>query len=244
MSLATAEVQSPADPLTGTLEAIFARHSRHRVRSVLAVGDPCARLAAELAATGLEVVAVHRDPAPPAAPAVRDLVRSHRLVLCQAELANLNLDRHFDAIALLGNAIGVPSTLAELHVVLRVVRRHLRDGGVVVAEHWYAPALLSGGSLERIDVEPIPGGQAIRTARGELDLAAGRCRLREDVWRIAGGRVERREEARERRYFSRLELELLFERASLRLAGLCRSDDADLPPSESLWTALAIGIAG
>jgi SAM-dependent methyltransferase len=58
------------------------------------------------------------------------------VLLVQADMKSLDLQRRFDAITCLFSAIGYMRTTAELDQAMAAFRRHLSPGGIVVVDGW------------------------------------------------------------------------------------------------------------
>ncbi|NOZ29640.1 MAG: class I SAM-dependent methyltransferase [Chloroflexi bacterium] len=57
----------------------------------------------------------------------------------QADMADFDLGRQFDAIVCLFSAIGYVKTLDRLRQALACMRRHVYPGGLVIVEPWFTP---------------------------------------------------------------------------------------------------------
>ena len=73
--------------------------------------------------------------------------------LHQGDMAEFELGRRFDAVVCLGSSIGYAKTLPRLRQTLRTLARHVRPGGVVVVEPWFAPEAWEAGRLTTVVVE-------------------------------------------------------------------------------------------
>lgn len=107
-------------------EAAFVQ--RLGARSILDAGCGTGRVAIELARRGHDVVGVDLDPTMLAAAAKK----APDLVWCQADLAEVDLGRTFDAVVMAGNVMIFLTPGDEAAVVANLVR-HLRPGGLLVA---------------------------------------------------------------------------------------------------------------
>ena len=69
------------------------------------------------------------------------------LPLHQGDMVDFNLGRRFDAIVCLFSAIAYALTVPRLHQTLQTMSRHLRPGGVVIAEPFLKPEDVRPGYL-------------------------------------------------------------------------------------------------
>ena len=84
----------------------------------------------------------------------------------------------------------------------------------------------------------------MRSVRTQLDSFAHRADVDYRVWRLQGKEVVAElHETHALRFFFPQELALLFESAGMLLLDLRAFGDADAPPSESMWSVLAVGRA-
>jgi ubiquinone/menaquinone biosynthesis C-methylase UbiE len=59
--------------------------------------------------------------------------------LHHADMLDFELGRKFDAVTCLFSAIGYVVTLPRLHQAIQTMQRHLRPGGLLIVEPWFAP---------------------------------------------------------------------------------------------------------
>jgi Methyltransferase domain len=158
---------------------------REAPRPVLYLGIGAGRLAAPLAAAGIELVGVDAHPGMLEAVARR----IPGIELHHALIARLDLGRHYDLV------IG-PSSVLGTRANLRAAARHARAGGHVGFElmnpHWFLSGKTPGvrilerrGDLVRMEVD-YPGGY-VQVARARLRWPEGV----EDFLRSAGLRLLR-----------------------------------------------------
>ncbi|HEX6371539.1 MAG TPA: class I SAM-dependent methyltransferase [Longimicrobium sp.] len=89
----------------------------------------------------------------------------------QADMADFDLGRRYDALVCLFSAIGYVKTVERLGETMRTFARHLLPGGVAVVEPWLAPDVFIPGHV-RIDTPETPQLKVARMVhsgvRGEL----------------------------------------------------------------------------
>jgi ubiquinone/menaquinone biosynthesis C-methylase UbiE len=71
----------------------------------------------------------------------------------RADMRDFDLGRPFDVVTCLFSAIGYMKTKAELGKAIRNMRRHLREGGVLLVEPWFTPEQWNVGrvSINQVD---------------------------------------------------------------------------------------------
>jgi SAM-dependent methyltransferase len=126
--------------------------------SILELGAGAGRVTHPLLRLGHEVVAVDESP--------EMLERIHGAETVRARIETLDLGRRFDAVVLASHFINAPDREVR-RTLLRVCRRHVRDGGCVVLERhepeWFDTAAPSERDLGGVTVRlrdisrPRPG---------------------------------------------------------------------------------------
>jgi SAM-dependent methyltransferase len=222
------------------VEELFARY-RSGVRSVLDLGCGTGGHALPLARRGYAVVGVDRSPEM----LTRARAKTGAAVeLVEGDVRTVELDRRFDAALLLFAVLGYQTTDEDVLATLGTARRHLRDGGLLLFDVWYGPAVLHEGPSRRVARFPAKGGQIVREATPELDADGHTCTVRYRVERLSAGRVvEEREEAHRVRFFFPDELRLLLERTGFELLQLGAFPDVDRQPDASTWNVLGVAQA-
>ena len=130
------------------VRSIIEQYRRSDGRSLMDVacgtGKHLAYLRAWYQAEGLDVdenlLAIARERLP-------DLLFHH------ASMVDFSLDRCFDAITCLFSAIGYARSEAHMRQAVRCMADHLRPGGVLVIEPWFAPDVWQVGRLHSLMVD-------------------------------------------------------------------------------------------
>lgn len=86
-------------------------------------------------------------------------IRFHR-----GDMADFRLARRFDAVICLFSAIGYVRTRARLRRAVRTMAGHLRPGGVLLVEPWFAPGQWHAGRVTALQVDQ-PGLKIVRMSR-------------------------------------------------------------------------------
>lgn len=108
--------------------------------SILELGAGAGRVTHPLLRLGHEVVAVDESP--------EMLERIHGAETIRGRIETLDLGRRFDAVLLASHFINAPDREVR-RTLLRVCRRHVRDGGCVVVQRHEPERFATAGSSER-----------------------------------------------------------------------------------------------
>ena len=84
-----------------------------------------------------------------------------------ADMAAFDLGRTYDAVVCLFSAIGYVETPERLRTAAASMARHVRPGGLVVIEPWFAPGAFQGGSLHLTTVDR-PDLKVARVSRSQV----------------------------------------------------------------------------
>jgi ubiquinone/menaquinone biosynthesis C-methylase UbiE len=93
----------------------------------------------------------------------------------QGDMRTFELDRQFDVVTCLFSAIGYMKTKADLGKAIRNMKRHLREGGVLLVEPWFSPEQWNPGrvsfnQVDKPDLKIVRMNHAGR--RGRISLLA------------------------------------------------------------------------
>jgi SAM-dependent methyltransferase len=222
------------------IECVFRAYAGEHVRRVLDLGCGTGGHAARLAQRGYQVVGVDRSEAM----LERAQARGSSARFVEADILGLDLGETFDAVVMMFAVLGYQVTNAEVLRALATVRRHLRPGGVFVADAWYGPAVLRERPTDRLKVQDTPDGQLIRAASGELDVRHHLCSVRYHVWRIDHAeRVSQTTEEHRMRFFFPLELEALAAQSEMQVVRLGQFPEFDREPDEGSWNVMLVARA-
>ncbi len=157
---------------------------------VLELAAGTGRLAVPLAAGGLEVVAVDRDPSMLARARVRWAAERRarhvrpggRLELVEADLFDLALEPRFGLAILALNSCFLLGEVPRQQAAIQVMARHLRRGGLAVVDAWLPSvedlAIYDGRMvLEWVRDDPESGMRVAKLASAVYDAATRRLEL-------------------------------------------------------------------
>lgn len=228
------------------IERLFQTYGDGAIRSVLDLGCGTGNHALPLAECGYEVVGVDRCERmlAQARRKVATLAKGKRVFFERGDIRSLNLRRQFDAALMMFAVLGYQLENASVLSALRTAHRHLREGGLLIFDVWYGPAVLYQRPSQRIKVIPTPAGKILRVASGDLDIRHHICVVEYHAWRLEEGRLtSETKESHQIRYFFPMELELFLESAGLTLLRLGAFPEFDTDPDEATWNVLGVARA-
>jgi SAM-dependent methyltransferase len=220
------------------IKELFRRYGTGTVDTVLDLGCGTGSHALLLSDSGYSVTGVDRSVAmlehARAKAAARQGVRAPAFV--EGDLRTVRLGRTFDAVLMMFAVLGYQLSNEEVMAALRTVREHLRPGGLLVCDVWFGPGVLCIGPSDRLRVVEDGQDQVIRAASGTVDAMTHTCRVRYQVWRLAGDRlVSRSAEEHVMRYFFPLELEHYLGQCKLQLCAIRPFENLESVPGSDTW---------
>jgi len=219
-------------------EAVFRRFASAPVRSILDVGSGTGTHALLLARRGYEVTGV--DPSPVMVASARAKAEEAGLParFLQEDARTMDLGTRFDAATCYGAVLGYladPDTHALL-TALRNIRRHLRPGGLFLADVWNGLGVLHEPPTYRFKVMEEEGLRVIRLARPVLRASLHLCEVHYRLLVLREGRlVEEVEEVHRMRFFFPQELAHYLEDAGFFVVGLFPAFRLEGEPDERAW---------
>lgn len=225
------------------IEETFRRFASNPPKSILDLGCGTGGHAIPLATRGYDVTGVDRSEAMLS----QATAKAARLGLTTAafsagDIRHLNLNRQFDAALMMFAVLGYQLENDDVLAALCAARSHLRQGGLLVFDVWYGPAVLHERPSDRVKLLSTPGSErrVLRASSGALDVRKHVCTVDFHVWQIDGERiVSETEERHVMRFFFPMELELLLGSSGFALIHLSDFASLDRQPGEGTWNILA-----
>ncbi len=150
-----------------------------------------------------------------------------------ADMCDFSLDRSYDVILCLFSSIGYAKTLDKVVAAFSRFRNHLRPGGIIVVEPWFAPEDMKPGFLSMKTAEDDEH-KVCRLSFNEID---GRISLVHFEYLIGGpGGIQHLRETHELGLFTRAEME-----AAFRKVGFFATYDAEGLSGRGVWVVEAAG---
>jgi SAM-dependent methyltransferase len=226
------------------LARLFAEHSPQAVKSVLDLGCGTGSHAIPLARRGYRVVGVDRSPQMLSAARAKAARLAEAPDFREGNVTSMRLGEKFDAVVMMFAVLGYQVEAADLRATLVTVREHLKEGGIFVADVWYAPAVLAQRPGDRVKQAPTEAGRLVRTASAVLDPERSVSTVSYGVAEYEGDRLVREtKEEHVVRYFSLPELADLLDTASLRLVHSEAFMEPGRAPDETTWNVTLIASA-
>jgi SAM-dependent methyltransferase len=152
--------------------------------------------------------------------------------LTQADMADFDLGRRFDAITCLFSSVGYLATVERLRAAVGAMTRHLEPGGVLVVEPWILPEAWIQGGTTTVEVVEDGDRKLVRVIASGRQGATSVLRVHYAV--AASGEVVSADERHELRLFTHDEYAAAFLAAGL---------DTSWDPEGLIGRGLLIGVA-
>ena len=222
------------------VEAAFAEHSSATISSVFDLGCGTGNHAIRLAARGYRVTGVDRS-AEMLVRAVAKARGTDRTCWIHGDVRSVDAGGPYDAALLMFAVLGYQHTNDDVSATFANIRRHVRDGGLLIFDTWYGPGVLSDPPRSRSRIIETPDGPVEREVTSHLDTRRHICDVRYRL-RCPGGALLA-EETHVVRYFFPMELEMYLETHDFRLLQMGTSEDPNRAPDQSSWNATIVAQA-
>jgi SAM-dependent methyltransferase len=134
--------------------------------------------------------------------------------LTQADMADFDLGRRFDAVICLSGSVGYLGTEERLQAGVAAMARHVEPGGVLVVEAWVLPEAWSQAAATRVNVVEEEDRTLVRVIAGSRQGALSVLRMHYVV--AADGDIVTADELHELRLFTQDEYLAAFAAAGLQ----------------------------
>jgi SAM-dependent methyltransferase len=225
---------------------LFARFGGAVVRRVLDLGCGTGGHAVPLARRGYAVVGVDSSPEMLAGARAKaaSLDNADGPAFVEGDIRSLDLGRTFDAALMSYAVLGYQHSNLDVLSALRVARRHLNVGGLLIFDIWYGPAILHDRPANRVLARSKGEKTALQSETATLDTSRHVCTVDCRLWRIEQGvLVSETTETHIMRYFFPLELQLLLECSAFSLVQLSAFPQIDAPADDRSRNALVVARA-
>jgi len=226
------------------LEACFERFGDRAVKEILDLGCGTGRHMAVLLDRGYRVTGVDRSPAMLARARERLASRDGSELLESSVAGLLAPGRRWDATVMMFAVLSYHTRTEELLAALRASRAHTAEGGLLIADLWYGPAVLEEPPGSRSREVTVDGDRWLRHVDSTHDPRAQLVTVGYELERRGGDEAEAlAREEHVMRYLFPQEIELLLELSGFRLIHLGNWPAVDEPPGADGYTAVLIARA-
>jgi len=162
----------------------------------------------------------------------------------EGDLAVVKAGRDFDAAIMMFAVLGYINDGERLAAALSNVRGQMRRDGVLIADFWYGPAVMSQRPGERVRMFDLDGRSAVRTTHTDVDtfLQVARVKFTLFDWNSTQG-LQVTEETHNMRYFFAPELTYMCTSVGFSVRVICAFPSLGDAPTESTWSAALIAQA-
>jgi len=228
----------------GLIERVFAEYSQRPVRRILDLGCGTGRHAQLLAERGYAVVGVDRSPAmieqARRAGTSSPGVRPEYIV---GDVQTFRDARRFDAALMMFAVLGYQTEEAEALAALRTARAHLHEGGLLLFDCWYGPAVIRQKPERRIKPVRWKNGLVTRTASAAHDPSTSKVTVKFDLDGDAEGQRVSGSEMHDMRYFFDADFARLLPAAGFAILRVGAMPDFDASPDATTWNVLVVARA-
>jgi ubiquinone/menaquinone biosynthesis C-methylase UbiE len=228
---------------TSFIEEMITRYSARKVETLLDLGCGTGGHALPLATRGYHITGVDlsQEMLERASAKSTALNVSNKVTFLQSDISELVLEKQFDAVVCMFAVLSYQVTNKKLLDTFRVVRSHLKPGGIFLCDFWYGPAALRDLPTKReksITHELIT---IKRTATPTVSFNTNSVDVVYDLETFENDvKVDETTEKHTMRYFFLPELALLASLNGLELVHSCECCTPETPASENTWTVSAV----
>jgi len=226
------------------LEEIFRKYSKFMPKAILDGGCGTGGHAIPLAKRGYEVTGVDLS---------EDMINIAKEKASKdginvdfnvMDLRELELNKKFDACICMFAVIDYLTNNRGLLKVLSNIRKHLKDGSLLIFDFWYGPAVLTVLPSPRMKIIEKEGVKVIRFAEPHLNTVHNKCIVNYYFIVTKGDSVvyKGKEKHIVRFYFPE-EIKHYLEKSSFHLLNLCPFLELNAKPNAKTWNATAIAQA-
>jgi SAM-dependent methyltransferase len=227
------------------VERAFREFGAAPVRSILDLGCGTGSHAIPLALRGYDVIGVDRSEAMlvHAQSKAADADVTGHVQFVAGDVRSVEAGRTVDAVLIMFSVLGYQYSDDDVLATLSTARRHLRQGGELIFDVWYGPAVLSQRPEERVKRITSDQGEIIRRASSELHEEDHLCTVRYHVQQTADASGAQVEEEHQVRYFFPDELERFLSVSGFVLQRLGAFPNYEVDPDQTTWNVLAVATA-
>lgn len=228
------------------LERILNRFGTGKMHHILDMGCGTGSHALLLAQKGYEVFGIDRSPEMISiAKMKRSALELSKSVFFEvADLHSAQIDRTFDAAICMFAVLSYQTSNEDVYATLLTARKHIRPGGLFIADFWYGPAVLSVRPEERVKILEKDGERTIRIAKPTMDTENNTVNVKYHILRLQQHKlVDEMHEDHLMRYFFMPEINFYMQQAGFNLLHTCPFAELENQLKEDNWNAMIIAQA-
>ncbi len=224
---------------------LFDEFARQPPRQLLDLGSGTGGHALILAERGFEVFGIDQSAAMIEHAQRRTQGHSRAAVeFAVGDIRDFSVDRRFDAALIMFSVLGYMASNDDLLAAFATTRRHVRDGGLLIADVWYGPAVVADPPRDRHKEIQAASGSILRTSSVDYRPDEQLCAITIRTALVADNAVrDQSEELHLVRYFFPLELDLALRASGFRLLSMRSFPDVAKPAGVAKWPAALIAVA-
>ena len=228
------------------LEKTFRRFGLEAAEDILDLGCGTGGHAIPLAQRGYKVFGVDRSTQ--MLSIAWEKAREAKLIdKVQFDVANVQdfeLNKTFDVVTSMFAVLGYQISNDELISTISSARRHVKLGGLLIADFWYGPAVLTQRPEERVKDVRNGNDRTIRIVKHDTDFKKNVITVNYSIIRLNAQRlVEEIEESHSMRFIFRPEIELILNLSGFNLEHFCGFGDLENPATQHSWNVVIVARA-
>lgn len=164
--------------------------------------------------------------------------------LYNEDIRAFDLKKRFDSCLCMFAVLNYVTTNEGLLRSLKNIRSHLNDGGLLIFDFWYGPAVLNIKPSMRFKEVERGGVKVLRTVKPEMDVNQHICKSHYHLIAMKGKEIlDDIKETHVLRYLFPLEIQYILEVNKFELLLLCEFPNLQTTPSENTWNVVAVAKA-
>jgi len=164
--------------------------------------------------------------------------------LYRGDINHFNLYRKFDACLCMFAVLNYVTSNEGLLQSLKNIRNHLNDGGLLIFDFWYGPAVLNIKPSVRVKEVESDGMRVLRIVEPEMDVNQHICNAHYHLIAMKGKKILADiKETHKLRYLFPLEIQCMLEENKFELLHISEFPDLETPPSEKTWNVAVVAKA-
>jgi SAM-dependent methyltransferase len=228
------------------LEKIFQRFDLENAQSILDLGCGTGGHVIPLARRGYKVFGIDRSAKmlAIARQKIKDAELSDKVQLQVANIQDYKLNKTFDIVISMFAVLSYQISNDELFSTISAARRHVKTGGLFIADFWYGPAVLSQQPEEKVKSVRNGNDRIIRIVKPDINTQKNVVTVNYDIIRLRAERlVEEIEERHLMRFTFRPEIEFYLNQAEFELEHFCGFGDLEKKADQHSWNVMIVARA-